>query len=175
MLKYKKIMYVLSMRFDYVHISYTHDLPHFPCYSMHTMLTCNWGVIYTLTKPKWQAQCFLLAKINPHTHMQFCFNSGLSFLAYSLLATWLLIMHSFLLFSNLKNKLARLWEFVLNVNAICCCVKVVLAHWCTILEVVMWNLTMWEVVGHIMVALWNKECETYTNLLWWCHNMLPYN
>jgi hypothetical protein len=54
-------------------------------------------------------------------------------------------------------------------------VKVALAHWCTILEVVIWNLTMWEVVGRIMVALWNKECETYTNLLWWCYNMLAYN
>lgn len=41
---------------------------------------------------------FLLAGINSHTHKHFCLSSSLSFLACSLLATWLLIMHSFLLF-----------------------------------------------------------------------------
>jgi hypothetical protein len=41
MLKYKKIMYVLSTHFDCIHISYTHNLPCFPCYSTHPMFTHN--------------------------------------------------------------------------------------------------------------------------------------
>lgn len=41
MLKHKEIMYVSSMCFDYIHVSCTHNLPHFLCYSMHPMFTHN--------------------------------------------------------------------------------------------------------------------------------------
>ncbi len=41
MSKHKEIMYVSSTWFDYVNVSYTHNLPHFLYYSTHHMFTHN--------------------------------------------------------------------------------------------------------------------------------------
>jgi len=51
MSKYKEIMYVLSTHFDCIRISYTHNLPCFPCYSTQPMLThSQWHDLH------WQSQ-----------------------------------------------------------------------------------------------------------------------
>ncbi len=54
--------------------------------------------------------------------------------------------------------------FKIAISFITMC-KLFLAHCCMILEVVMGNLTTWEVVlwqvvGCIVVPSWNKKCET---------------
>jgi hypothetical protein len=45
--------------------------------------------------------------------------------------------------------------------------KLILAHYSIILEVVIDNVgsCLWQVVGHIMVASWNKKRETYVSLM----------
>ncbi len=52
MLKHKEIMYVSSTCFDYIHVSYNHNLPHFLCYSTHPMFIHN----------QWHDLCFDKAK-----------------------------------------------------------------------------------------------------------------
>jgi hypothetical protein len=91
MLKYKEIMYVSSMHFNYVHISCTHNLPRFHCYSTPSMFICNQWLELCFDKARaseHQAQHSLLARINPHIHKHFCFNSSPSFLICNLLTTW---------------------------------------------------------------------------------------
>jgi len=44
------------MHFDYIHISYTHDFPHSPCYSYIPHSFAINGMTYILTKLECQAQ-----------------------------------------------------------------------------------------------------------------------
>ncbi len=82
---------------------------------------------------------FLPVGINPHTHKHFCLSSSSSFFAYSLLATWLLIMHSFLLFSNFKKKISK-------------ALRMCFEHQCHLLlcEGCFW---------HIVAQFWKLLCE----------------
>jgi hypothetical protein len=145
MLKYKEIMHVSSMHFNYVHISCTHDLPRFHCYSTHSMFIRNQRLELCFDKARaleHQAQRSLPIGINPHIHKHFCLNSSLSFLVCNLLTTWLLIMCSSLLFLSFffEKNLTRLWKCVLNNNLLLLC-----------------GGSFW----HIIAWFWKLLCETW--------------
>ncbi len=134
-------------------------IQHTPC-----SFTIN-DMTYTLTKPKRQIQHSLLIEINTHTHKHFCLSSNHHFLPIICLEhdCYHVLVFSFSKF--LFNKLTRLWDSVLNNSVICCFVEVVfgtLLHNFRSCYAKLYNVVscLWQVVRQIMVASWDKECET---------------